>query len=192
MKRRKFLGCSAAAGVALLGGGFALLPRGAAPAQTNLAAARELLAGLRGRELISLRGWSPTGVFNHCAQSVEYSLEGYPQLKPGWFRLSLGPAAFAVFGLRGAMRHSLDEPIPGAASLIEPATLAGALQRLEDAFARFAEHRGSLAPHFAYGALDHAEYAQAHVLHLYEHLSLIRPRGDHAAALSADIQSLRG
>lgn len=175
-----------------MGGGFWLLPRAAAPAQVDLAAARALLAGLRDRELISLRGWTPTQVFNHCAQSIEYSLDGFPQLKPGWFRQSLGPVAFAVFSARGGMRHPLDEPIPGAASLAEPATLAGSLQRLEDAFARFAEHRGPLAPHFAYGALDHAEYAQAHVLHLYEHLSLIRPRGDHAVALSDDIQSLRG
>ncbi|OZB24601.1 MAG: hypothetical protein B7X51_14060, partial [Pseudomonas sp. 34-62-33] len=28
--------------------------------------------------------------------------------------------------------------------------------------------------HFAYGALSHAEYGQAHVMHLYNHLSLIR------------------
>jgi hypothetical protein len=175
-----------------VGGGFWLLPRAAAPAQVDLATARALLAGLRDRELVSLRGWTPAQVFNHCAQSIEYSLDRFPQLKPGWFRHSLGPAAFAVFSARGGMRHPLDEPIPGAASLAEPATLAAALRRLEDAFARFAEYRGPLAPHFAYGALDHDEYAQAHVLHLYEHLSLIRPAGDHAAALSDDIQSLRG
>ena len=34
---------------------------------------------------------------------------------------------------------------------------------------------GELKPHFAYGALSHEEYAAAHVLHLYNHLSLIRP-----------------
>ena len=50
-----------------------------------------------------------------------------------------------------------------------------ALQRLQAAFARFASHNGALQPHFAYGSLSHAEYAQAHVLHLYNHLSRLGP-----------------
>ena len=49
-----------------------------------------------------------------------------------------------------------------------------ALQRLRAAFERFAAYSGELQPHFAYGALTHAEYAEAHVMHLYNHLSLIR------------------
>jgi len=192
VNRRQLLSLAALAGVGALGGGFAWLPRGDSPAATDLEGARTLLRGLRDQALVSLGGWSPTQVFNHCAQSVEYSLEGYPQLKPTWFRLSLGPAAFAVFSARGGMRHPLDEAIPGAAPLDSPGTAGAALQRLEDAFARFADHRGPLAPHFAYGALDHAEYARAHVLHLYEHLSLIRLAGDHAGVLSGDIHSRRG
>ena len=43
----------------------------------------------------------------------------------------------------------------------------------EDAFARFAAFTDELQPHFAYGQLDHAEYAGAHVLHLYNHLTQI-------------------
>ena len=73
------------------------------------------------------------------------------------------------------MRHPLDEAIPGAATLNMPATQAQALQRLQQAFADFAAYQGELQSHFAYGALSHAEYAQAHVLHLYNHLSLIQP-----------------
>ena len=133
-----------------------------------------MLAELQGKTLQSIRGWSPSEVLNHCAQSIDYSIDGYPELKPAWFRHSLGPAAFAVFSARGAMRHPLDEAIPGAAALIEPADQALALQRLQVAFERFAEHQGALQPHFAYGALEHGEYAEAHVLHLYNHLSLIR------------------
>ncbi|MBU1329313.1 MAG: DUF1569 domain-containing protein, partial [Gammaproteobacteria bacterium] len=63
---------------------------------------------------------------------------------------------------------------PGAAALASPASQAQALQRLQQAFADFAAYQGELQPHFAYGALNHADYAQAHVLHLYNHLSLIR------------------
>lgn len=175
MRRRTLLKGAAASGVAVLGAGYWALPTGSRPAAVSLDGAREVLAGLQGKTLQSLRGWSPSEVFNHCAQSIDYSIDGYPGLKPAWFRHTLGPAAFAVFSSRGAMRHPLDEAIPGAAELTEPASQALALQRLQAAFERFAGHRGALQPHFAYGALDHAEYAQAHVLHLYNHLSLIRP-----------------
>ena len=54
---------------------------------------------------------------------------------------------------------------------------AAALARLQLAFARFAAHRGPLAAHFAYGELSHDEYALAHVLHLYNHLALLRANG---------------
>lgn len=175
MRRRTLLKGAALGGVAALGAGFWALPGVPAPAAVDLAAAQRLLAGLAGRELVSLQGWSPAEVFNHCAQSVEYSLDGYPELKPAWFRHSVGPAAFALFSARGAMRHPLSEAIPGAAPLLAPAAQDAALARLQQAFARFAEQRGALHPHFAYGALSHEEYAQAHVMHLYDHLRLIRP-----------------
>jgi hypothetical protein len=175
MQRRTVLKGAALGGVAFLGAGFWALPSGKAPAALSLEGAQQVLAGLVDQPLRSLKGWSPAEVFNHCAQSIEYSISGYPELKPGWFRSSVGPLAFSVFAARGAMRHPLDEAIPGAAALNVPATQAQALQRLQQAFADFAAYQGELQPHFAYGALSHADYAQAHVLHLYNHLSLIRP-----------------
>ena len=171
MQRRTLLKGAAVGGVAVLGAGFWALPTGTAPAARTLDGALSVLAGFQGKALVSIQGWTPTEVFNHCAQSIEYSMDGYPQLKPAWFRHSVGPAAFAVFAARGAMRHPLTEAIPGAPAIAEPADPALALQRLQAAFARFASHNGALQPHFAYGALSHAEYAQAHVLHLYNHLS---------------------
>lgn len=174
MQRRTILKGAALGGVAALGAGFWALPTGPAPAALSLEGAQQVLAGLVDKQLVSLKGWSPTEVFNHCAQSIEYSISGYPELKPAWFRGSVGPLAFSVFAAGGAMRHPLDEAIPGAAPLSQPAIQAQALQRLQQAFADFAAYQGELQPHFAYGALSHADYAQAHVLHLYNHLSLIR------------------
>ena len=174
MRRRTLLKGAAVSGVAVLGAGYWALPTGPRPAAVSLEGVRQVFADLHGRALQSVRGWSPSEVFNHCAQSIDYSIDGYPELKPAWFRHTVGPTAFAVFSSRGAMRHPLDEAIPGAAELTEPASQALALQRLQAAFERFAAHEGDLQPHFAYGALDHAEYAEAHVLHLYNHLSLIR------------------
>ena len=174
MQRRTVLKGAALGSVAALGAGFWALPTGPAPAALSLEGAQQVLASLVDQPLRSLKGWSPTEVFNHCAQSIEYSISGYPELKPAWFRGSVGPLAFSVFAARGAMRHPLDEAIPGAAPLNLPGSLAQALQRLQQAFADFAAYQGELQPHFAYGSLSHADYAQAHVLHLYNHLSLIR------------------
>ncbi len=175
MQRRSFLKLTGLAGVAALGAGYWALPGGPAPAALSLQAAQGLLAQLSAQALVSRSGWSPAEVFNHCAQSIDFSLDGYPQLKPVWFRHSVGPAAFAVFAARGAMRHPLSEAIPGAPAIVSPADPTLALQRLQAAFSRFASHTGALQPHFAYGVLTHDEYAQAHVLHLYNHLSLITP-----------------
>ena len=174
MNRRQLVKFAALGGVAAAGAGYWALPAGEAPGALSLAGAQRVLAALVDKPLISLAGWSPAEVFNHCAQSIEYSISGYPALKPAWFRTSVGPLAFSVFAARGAMRHPLDQAIPGAAALNEPASQALALQRLRQAFAGFASYRGELQPHFAYGLLSHADYARAHVLHLYNHLSLIR------------------
>lgn len=174
MNRRQVLTLGAVGGVAALGVGFWALPTGERVGALSLDGAQDLLRTLEGKALVSVNGWSPAEVFNHCAQSIEYSISGYPELKPTWFRSSVGPLAFSVFAARGAMRHPLNEAIPGAASLSEPASQAQALNRLQQAFSNFSAYQGELQPHFAYGALSHADYAEAHVMHLYNHMSLIR------------------
>ncbi|MEK1938904.1 MAG: DUF1569 domain-containing protein [Pseudomonas sp.] len=174
MNRRQVLTLGAVGGVATLGVGFWALPTGERVGALSLDGAQDLLRTLEGKSLVSVNGWSPAEVFNHCAQSIEYSISGYPELKPTWFRSSIGPLAFSVFAARGAMRHPLNEAIPGAASLSEPASQAQALNRLQQAFSNFSAYQGELQPHFVYGALSHADYAEAHVMHLYNHMSLIR------------------
>ena len=66
------------------------------------------------------------------------------------------------------MRHGLTEPIPGAPALAET-DLTLAITRLDRAFADFEAHAGPLMPHFAYGALDKAQYTRAHLMHLANH-----------------------
>ena len=111
--------------------------------------------------------WSWSQTLEHCAQSIEYSLQGYPQLYSLLFRHTAGAAAFAVFRARGYMQHDINEPIPSAAPLPAPAQdPASALQRLEAALQAFLQHSGPLRPHFAYGALERSDYHQAHSMQL--------------------------
>jgi hypothetical protein len=134
-------------------------------------------AALRATEGLA-SGWRSTGTWDlpqtlaHLAQSIEFSMDGFPQLKPGWFRHSVGPAAFAYFEWQGAMRHGLDEPIPGAPALPPGAPLEAAVSRLSTALRRFEAHTGALQPHFAYGALDKPRATRAHLMHLAQHWTL--------------------
>ncbi len=113
--------------------------------------------------------WPLPAVLEHLAQSIEMSLDGYPQPRGALFQNTVGAAAFAVFQWRGRMSHGLDEPIPGAPALALPGDLAASVGRLHAAIARFEGHGGALAPHFAYGRLDKAQYARAHAFHIANH-----------------------
>jgi Protein of unknown function (DUF1569) len=135
----------------------------------SLDEARLALAPLAQAPLRTTGAWSLAQVLNHVAQSVEYSLDGFPQAKPAWFQATLGTAAFALFDARGQMQHPLDQPIPGAPALAADAPLGDAVQRLLAAFDRFEQHTGALQPHFAYGALDKPAYTRAHLMHLANH-----------------------
>jgi hypothetical protein len=113
--------------------------------------------------------WSLNQMLQHAAQSIEFSMQGFPQLRGAWFRHSVGAAAFTVFNARGAMSHALDEPIPGAPALDAGLSLKGSVQRLLDAMDDFSRFKGKLAPHFAYGELTREQYQRAHLMHLANH-----------------------
>lgn len=67
------------------------------------------------------------------------------------------------------MSHGLTEPIPGAPALAQLDDWEPGAARLRAAVTRFQTHRGTLQPHFAYGRLDHQDYARAHTFHVANH-----------------------
>lgn len=121
------------------------------------------------QEVRSTGIWPLVAVIEHMAQSVEMSLDGFPQPKSALFQSTVGAAAFAVFQWRGRMNHGLAEPIPGAPALAMQGDWKSAAQRLRAALLRFDAHTGALQPHFAYGPLSKSAFAQAHVLHIANH-----------------------
>jgi hypothetical protein len=176
MNRRRWLRLAAGSGiVALVGtGASAAWLRGSLPPVegfADTAAAMRWLAAIERDPLArSQTSWPLAQVLEHAAQSVEFSIEGYPQLRPAPFRASLGPLAFRTFSRLGRMRHDTQEPIPGAAPLraTDPRQAA---QRLAQALRRFEAqpHDHVFAPHFAFGELDRADYRRAHLMHLADH-----------------------
>jgi hypothetical protein len=113
--------------------------------------------------------WALPAILEHLSQSIEMSLEGFPQPKSALFQNTVGTAAFSVFKWRGRMSHALSEPIPGAPPLTSASAALPAAQRLRAAITRFQAHTGALKPHFAYGQLSKADYSVAHTLHIANH-----------------------
>ena len=113
--------------------------------------------------------WPLGAVLDHLAQSIEMSMDGYPQPRGELFQRTAGSAAFAYFKWRGRMSHGLAEPIPGAPALAAGADWRPPAARLRTAIVRFNSHAGPLKPHFAYGALAKPDYALAHAFHIANH-----------------------
>lgn len=112
-------------------------------------------------------------ILNHCAQSIEYSLTGYPQNKPALFRMTVGKIASGLFSARGYMSHDLNAPIPNAPEIPKSGDDKEAMLRLYEAIEDFKNFTGDLKMHFAYGELTKAEYEQAHAMHIANHLSFV-------------------
>ncbi|HEY0062926.1 MAG TPA: DUF1569 domain-containing protein [Telluria sp.] len=116
--------------------------------------------------------WTWSKTLLHCAQSIDYSMTGYPEAKSALFQHTAGAAAFAWFKSRGRMSHNLIEAIPGAATLDANAASTHALAALRKSIENFQQFTGPLRPHFAYGTLDRVEYEKAHAMHIANHLSV--------------------
>ncbi len=157
---------------------------GCAPGQdrglqfSTLAAALEEVNRLaQAPALDSKAAWNWSQTLVHCAQSIEFSMTGFPQHKSALFQQTVGAAAFAVFSWRGKMTHDLAEPIPGAPVLASDTPARAALERVRMAITAFGQWGRELKPHFAYGQLDKHHYEQAHAMHLAQHLSGFFIRG---------------
>ena len=134
-------------------------------------ALRELDRLTQAASLKSSAVWTWPQTLTHCAQSIEYSMTGFPKGNSALFQRTVGAAAFSVFSWRGRMSHDLAEPIPGAPPLEAGIDAAAAAARLRRAVQDFRDSTEPLRPHFAYGELTKAEYEKAHAMHLANHLS---------------------
>lgn len=173
LARRTFLMSGAAVAVCGCGG------PGAADRQlvfATLADAMRELDRLSDAIALDAANWTWSKTLLHCAQSIDYSMSGYPKPKPALFQHTAGAIAFSYFCSRGRMSHNLIEAIPGAATLDANAAVTTAVAALRKSVAAFQAYSGTLMPHFAYGALSKAEYERAHAMHIANHLSVFDAR----------------
>ena len=142
--------------------------------QLTISVALQQIEELTDQSLTSVGQWTPYQILTHCAQSVEYSMSGYPQQQPEIWQKTVGKVAFSFFSAKGRMKHPLDEPIPGAPTLENSNQIETALIRLKQAYRDFERYTRPLAPHFTYGSLNKQEYTLVHVMHLNNHLEEIQ------------------
>ncbi len=169
MKRRRFIGLTT--GTLLgFGAGYFSLNSAKDNKFISLDAVSHFLIKFRASSVISLGEWSSHQIFHHLAQSIEFSLVGYPEHKPDWFKTLLGKPAYEIFTVKNAMTHSLKEVIPGAPMISRTGEVDVAIDRLLKAISDFTLFKGDLHSHFAYGELSHAEYEHAHLMHINDHM----------------------
>jgi hypothetical protein len=175
MQRRQLIRYLALGGtVAAAGSGYLWLTADHEHPSLTVDVTLEKLESLASLDFVKTGHWDAFQVFNHCAQSVEFSMSGFPQSKTAIFQRTAGQLAFSLFSARGAMSHSLDEVIPGAPSLVAEGDVRLALNRLTGSLRRFDAYEGILQPHFSFGLLDKPDYALAHILHINNHLQEFR------------------
>jgi hypothetical protein len=152
----------------------------AAPTLNELLDALEhtIRDGRPGDQLLRAGGtWNLSEVLQHCAQSIRYSVTGYPALKSGLFRTTVGPVAKRLFLRRGSMRHDVDAPLAGAPALAPERPVDNALADLRASVETFNGHDGGTHPHPAYGRCSYREYATLHAMHIGDHLPGLRSPG---------------
>ena len=116
--------------------------------------------------------WPIPQVLEHCAQSIEYSITGYPKLMPWIFRATIGRMAKRKFLADGELSHDVAAPVLGAPGLSMRDTRQAAA-RLRSAISSFRVHEGPFAPHLAYGPCTKEEYEALHSMHVADHLRAV-------------------
>ena len=124
------------------------------------------------RRVVLSPGWSLPEIFEHCAQSIEGAMQGFPCEKSRLFQATVGRLAFHLFDSRGYMSHSLTDAIPCCE--FTPAVDAETeFRRLLAAIEALRQYEGPLHPHFAYGSLNKAQLEKANAMHMANHFSAL-------------------
>lgn len=175
MNRRQFLLAAGAVSSAFITTGAIAtwLDSGIDKSRLTIAAVLAKLDQFNAAEITVEGRWNWSQLLQHCAQSVEFSIQGYPEHSSALFKQSVGQAAFYTFSKRGQLSHDVNEPIPGAPKLIEGLEPYQSRERFRRALLQFQHHQGELAEHFAFGKLTKQEYEMLHAMHFYQHLEYV-------------------
>lgn len=137
----------------------------------NLDEALAELDKLAQSQNVKIVNWSVYRILQHCAQTIEYSMTGYPQQKPKLLQWTIGKLAISKFLRQGYMKHNLAAPVPGSPALIAEGTPAEGLELVRNAIVKFKQFDAPFQPHLLFGNLTKSQYDQYFAMHIADHLS---------------------
>lgn len=140
---------------------------------SSLEEVKKELHKLEDKQKIAGTNWSPYKVFVHCSKTIEYSMTGYPSLKPAFIRATIGKIAIKKFLSQGYMKHDLMADVPGSPEIKEIGTADDGVKALIQTIEKFQAYQGALKPHLIFGNLTKNQYDQYFAIHIADHLSEI-------------------
>ncbi|MEO3945828.1 DUF1569 domain-containing protein [Gorillibacterium sp. CAU 1737] len=143
----------------------------------SLDAVKKELLSLEGSDAVSTKQWPLYEILAHCAQTIEYSMTGYPQMKPKLVRKTVGRMVIRKFLKQGFMKHDLTAHVPGGAKLKPQGTVQEGVELLQQAIDAFQAYSGPLAPHLIFGELSKDEYDRYFAMHIADHFSEVEHAG---------------
>lgn len=117
--------------------------------------------------------WSLYQTFAHCAKTIDYSISGYPSMKPAIIRNTIGKIVIGKFLRQGYMHHNLIADVEGSPVIEDIGTMEEGIQLLVDSIKRFEESSGMLKPHLLFGTLSKEQYDTYFTMHIADHFEEI-------------------
>jgi hypothetical protein len=136
----------------------------------SLEEAKKQLLDLKNREFEPFSGWSPYVIFVHCSKTIEYSMVGYPELKPLIIRNTIGKVVIAKFMKQGFMKHDLMADVAGSPVIEDKGSFQEGMDILLTSIEKFIQYQGDLRPHLLFGKLNKESYDQYFAMHIADHL----------------------
>lgn len=137
----------------------------------SLEDAKQELLRLKQSKNVNTPNWDISEICQHCAQTINYSITGYPVMKAPFIRNTIGKIAYRKFKRQGFMSHSLTAHVPGGDQLEVELSPQNSIQKLLDTIETFQKYTGALKPHLLFGNLTKAEYDQYFAMHIADHLN---------------------
>lgn len=133
--------------------------------------AKECLLTLKDAKHIFTENWGIYEICMHCAQTISYSMTGYPKMKPAIVRLTIGKAVVSKYLKQGYMKHNLQSHVSGGEKIDPNGEPAAGIDHLLSEIEKLENYTGTLKPHSVFGEMTREDYMKYFAMHISDHFS---------------------
>lgn len=138
----------------------------------SLSKSKEPISNLNEKKLSSKSQWTAYQSLLHCSKTIEYSMIGYPVLKPAIIRNTIGKMVIKKFLKEGYMKHNLYADVPGSPVMDNLGSCEEGIRILINSIEKFDSYNGEFKPHLLFGKLSKEQYDKYFTIHIEDHLSV--------------------